>query len=581
MRVHRQWVKSLTAAALAAASTAHARPDQSPIFVNCGGASIPANFDSTPDDIVRTTTDTIFAAPGYRFDFNPTIDGTGFANSIPTQPLAALMNSFYAGGQRVLYGAVRNPTGLRPTLLDTEEVGGLYSGFTVSFTLVHQVLADGRGRASVVNIQRPILSGLDFLSGGLNISTWTPPAAVKSEWHFDGNLQSVRESGLAPGSGPAKVRYLDDPAFGPILGGDGGLEVYPTPATPTGITAAQSAFGTASGFGLPLINGHDDTVYRTSPPRNPAHPTDTQYSRGIGLTLWPNTRDYWPEDRNGQWTMVWDLLIPQDSWEAARSGINNNTSVNQCIPLVETSSNNNSAADTFLRVSGASPGSASVGQHSAYAAATPAPAIQPGVWFRLAVVTDHYGTAQSRIFVNGAFVGVSKSDWVYNACKSTDPRWGDPSATNTSGTALPGATWSGWGQFPSPWAQLPVTPPNTLPAYMSSTLSLFADLTGRGESVYVANMLFTDEAMSDAAVAALGGPNSRGISYLTPLPCAADFNGSGSATVQDIFDFLAAWFGGCTAPGPAPCIASADFNGVGGVSVQDIFDFLAAWFGGC
>jgi hypothetical protein len=42
--------------------------------------------------------------------------------------------------------------------------------------------------------------------------------------------------------------------------------------------------------------------------------------------------------------------------------------------------------------------------------------------------------------------------------------------------------------------------------------------------------------------------------------------------VQDIFDFLAAYFSN----GPG-----ADFNGSGAVSVQDIFDFLAAYFAGC
>jgi hypothetical protein len=42
--------------------------------------------------------------------------------------------------------------------------------------------------------------------------------------------------------------------------------------------------------------------------------------------------------------------------------------------------------------------------------------------------------------------------------------------------------------------------------------------------------------------------------------------------VQDIFDFLAAYFGG---------EAGGDFNAVGGVTVQDIFDFLAAYFTGC
>jgi hypothetical protein len=54
--------------------------------------------------------------------------------------------------------------------------------------------------------------------------------------------------------------------------------------------------------------------------------------------------------------------------------------------------------------------------------------------------------------------------------------------------------------------------------------------------------------------------------------CHADFNSSGSITVQDIFDFLSAWFAG---------LPSADFNGTGGITVQDIFDFLTAWFTGC
>jgi hypothetical protein len=52
----------------------------------------------------------------------------------------------------------------------------------------------------------------------------------------------------------------------------------------------------------------------------------------------------------------------------------------------------------------------------------------------------------------------------------------------------------------------------------------------------------------------------------------ADFNQSGATGVQDIFDFLAAFFAG------QPL---ADVNGVSGHSVQDIFDFLAAYFAGC
>jgi len=64
--------------------------------------------------------------------------------------------------------------------------------------------------------------------------------------------------------------------------------------------------------------------------------------------------------------------------------------------------------------------------------------------------------------------------------------------------------------------------------------------------------------------------------------CRANFNGVNGVTVQDIFDFLGAWFAGCTAGGAGACqYGSADFNGVSGLTVQDIFDFLSAWFAGC
>jgi hypothetical protein len=61
-------------------------------------------------------------------------------------------------------------------------------------------------------------------------------------------------------------------------------------------------------------------------------------------------------------------------------------------------------------------------------------------------------------------------------------------------------------------------------------------------------------------------------SLATPGLCAADVNCTGGLSVQDIFDFLGAWF----ASSP-----TADFNGVNGITVQDIFDFLGAWFAGC
>lgn len=73
-----------------------------------------------------------------------------------------------------------------------------------------------------------------------------------------------------------------------------------------------------------------------------------------------------------------------------------------------------------------------------------------------------------------------------------------------------------------------------------------------------------------ATLASACGTTSTGAASLTV--CAADFNCSGAVTVQDIFDFLAAWFAR---------LAPADFNQSGVITVQDIFDFLTVWFGRC
>jgi hypothetical protein len=63
-----------------------------------------------------------------------------------------------------------------------------------------------------------------------------------------------------------------------------------------------------------------------------------------------------------------------------------------------------------------------------------------------------------------------------------------------------------------------------------------------------------------------------GISRIGAPACAADFNGSGGLSVQDLFEFLAAYFAG---------EPDADIDGSGSVTVQDVFSFLAAYFAGC
>lgn len=54
--------------------------------------------------------------------------------------------------------------------------------------------------------------------------------------------------------------------------------------------------------------------------------------------------------------------------------------------------------------------------------------------------------------------------------------------------------------------------------------------------------------------------------------CHADFNHDNTRSVQDLFDFLSAWF----ASEP-----HADVNASADINVQDIFDFLSRWFAGC
>ncbi|MCC6321330.1 MAG: hypothetical protein IT438_07840 [Phycisphaerales bacterium] len=56
---------------------------------------------------------------------------------------------------------------------------------------------------------------------------------------------------------------------------------------------------------------------------------------------------------------------------------------------------------------------------------------------------------------------------------------------------------------------------------------------------------------------------------IAPL-CCCDLGYSGTTTAQDVFDFLAMFFG-----------SAADFNNDGATTAQDIFDFLTCWFGGC
>lgn len=82
---------------------------------------------------------------------------------------------------------------------------------------------------------------------------------------------------------------------------------------------------------------------------------------------------------------------------------------------------------------------------------------------------------------------------------------------------------------------------------------------------------FTDDGEIICTLAFTDGTGALVLFEVDP-PCRGDFNGDGSATLQDLFDYLGAWF--ALDPG-------ADVNGSGSVTLQDLFDYLGAWFGGC
>jgi hypothetical protein len=102
-------------------------------------------------------------------------------------------------------------------------------------------------------------------------------------------------------------------------------------------------------------------------------------------------------------------------------------------------------------------------------------------------------------------------------------------------------------------------------AVANSTTTLVATLT----------MLFTGGGGSTSQEVFVSKDNPFDVVWIkfrVGPPCDADFNGSGAVTVQDIFDFLGAYF----TNNPA-----ADINHSGSVTVQDIFDFLGTYFAGC
>ena len=101
-----------------------------------------------------------------------------------------------------------------------------------------------------------------------------------------------------------------------------------------------------------------------------------------------------------------------------------------------------------------------------------------------------------------------------------------------------------------------------------------ATITSDGHTLTISGDLLISGALFVLDSSAVVGTKFGTFSLTTCLTpsCIADFNGVGGVTVQDLFDFLSAWFSH---------LPSADVNGDGSVTVQDLFDFLSHWFAHC
>ncbi|VAX36212.1 hypothetical protein MNBD_PLANCTO03-1413, partial [hydrothermal vent metagenome] len=457
-----------------------------------GDCFLDQSRDSANHPIPAGTPQYILPHTGYRYQLEGTLSTSGLIEAIIPNgsTLAEMMDILDPGQSRMLTGYTRNPAGDLPNSKNPiwlQRFNDDIAGLTLDITLETSISDQGVSRFEIrdIDISLGILFGtLRITEGSALIETWTPSPRQQTEWHFDDSLESV------PNSGPSALRYLDDPAFGTILGGIGN-EDNPDPSIPTGVTEAQSSFTTTTALGIPGPGGAEDMVFVTSPARNLSD-SNPDFYRGVGLALFPATQPDFPGQFIGQWTLIYDLYIPGASWNTEWP-----------LALIHGSHNNDGRASGLIRNPGN--GNGSIGFDAQPGDYLQTNLLGPDRWMRIALVANFMQTNTTDIYIDGSLIGSTNSDWYYNSIDPTTPLYGD-------GEPVDPADWQAWGDFPSPWAQSSGTYPGSLgPTPLASLLGLFCDLGdpdlgpgGRSETAYLANLYFADDMLTPDEIATLG-----------------------------------------------------------------------------
>jgi hypothetical protein len=157
---------------------------------------------------------------------------------------------------------------------------------------------------------------------------------------------------------------------------------------------------------------------------------------------------------------------------------------------------------------------------------------------------------------------------------------------DTSFQWVPGGAAAGYTFDLASWSQTTITGLTTQPIVLQSPWS---QTYRPGHHNFTEDFVFDPRLEPGIAPAILQQLTQQGIAYLvvrdagttTPqiirmsescMPCPVDWDASGAIGVEDLFRFLAAWFGGDQ---------RADWDGSGTLGEQDLFDFLGAFFAGC